>query len=82
MAGRAFAGFMLVWLLALVAWPERHIGIPPLIAETSTKMLARLSEEMDQPQRSLYIGRSPTGPGLRVFWRDASLSVLTDLLTD
>ena len=83
----AFTGFMLVWLVALVAWPEvwRTEMVPELVCDPVDLHSAVLRDG-----RTVRIVRSHVwvhwtgveGPmrGRDVTYRNASLSLLPDLL--
>ena len=68
-AGRVFAGFMLVWLVALVAWPEKHVIDYNQISVVKSGMFVPMPRNGE---------RRPLQPP--PLTRNASLSLLPDLL--
>ena len=65
--------FVLVWLVALVAWPERHVTLSPLGSYGFVNAF-----EGSGSGRLFWVGGEPA-----TFWkRDCDISVLLDLLPD
>ncbi len=80
LCGRTFVAFVLVWLLALVGWPERHVL---LTVNGNPARWSALAEP--NPYRLRFVLTEPASgsrSAARVleYGRDASLRVLADAL--